>query len=96
MNRLAEHLTLQDPLAAQQYASALQQAAAHGNGAAEAGQLAVNGLYTTLQVQSLLVSVKEIVGYVLFVAIVMAVVACFIPFHKTLKVAIVKTGEDMV
>lgn len=39
---------------------------------------------------------KEIVGYVLFVAIVMAAVACFIPFHKILKVAIVKTGEDMV
>ncbi len=96
MPRLAEHLTLQDPLAAQQYASALQQATAQGNGAAEAAQLAVNGLYSTLQVQSLLVSVKEIVGYVLLVAIAMTVISCFIPFHKTLKVAIVKTGEDMV
>ncbi len=29
-------------------------------------------------------------------ALVIAVIAAFIPFHKTLKVAVVKTGDDMV
>lgn len=32
----------------------------------------------------------------LVAALVVAIVSRFIPFHKTVKVAIVKTGEDMV
>ena len=28
--------------------------------------------------------------------LVIAVISAFIPFHKTLKVAVVKTGDDMV
>ena len=36
------------------------------------------------------------IGYVLILALVIAVIAEFIPFHKTLKVAVVKTGDDMV
>ncbi|HEY5591539.1 MAG TPA: transporter, partial [Paludibacter sp.] len=36
------------------------------------------------------------VGYLLVVSIVIMVIARFTPFHKTLKIAIPKTGEDMV
>lgn len=96
MNRLAENMTLNDPLAAQQYTSALQQSLAQGNGISEASQIAANGLYTTLQTQSLLLGVKSILGYVLIFAIAVMIISCFIPFHKTVKVAAVKTGEDMV
>lgn len=96
MNRLSETLTLQDPVAMQQYTDALHRALTQGNGMVEAGQLATNNLYTTLQVQSLLLSVKTITGYVLIFAVLATIISCFIPFHKTLKVAIVKTGEDMV
>ena len=54
------------------------------------------GLYFVLQVQSLLLGIKTIIEYVLICAIVIMVVLCCIPFHKTWKAAIVKTGENMV
>ena len=59
-------------------------------------ELAANSLYSTLQQQSLLLALKTLIGYVLILALVIAVIAAFIPFHKTLKVAVVKTGDDMV
>lgn len=96
MDRLSDNMTLLNPLAAQQYSETFQKSLAQGNGAVEAGQLAVNGLYTTLQTQSLLLSIKAIAGYVLIFAIAVTIASCLIPFHKTLKVAIVRTGEDMV
>lgn len=96
MDKLSGTMTQLDPAAAQQYAESFSRAAAQGSGAAEAAQLAANSLYTTLQTQSLLLGVKTILGYVLIAAIVMTAACWFIPFHKTRKVAAVKTGEDMV
>lgn len=96
MTILSENMTMQNPLAAQQYNQALNNALAQGHGMTEATQLATNSLYTVLQTQSLLLGLKTIIGYVLIFAIVIMVISRFTPFHKTLKVAIVKTGEDMV
>lgn len=96
MDKLSGTMTQLDPLAAQQYTEAFSRAATQGSGAAEAAQLAANGLYTTLQTQSLLLGIKTILGYVLIAAIAMTVICWFVPFHKTRKVAAVKTGEDMV
>lgn len=96
MERLSETLTMQDPLAAQQYSNAFQHAVLQGSGIVEASQTATYGLYSTLQIQSLLLSVKEILGYVLIGALILMIVSCFIPFHKTVKVAIVKAGDDMI
>lgn len=62
----------------------------------EASQLAANNFYSTLQQQSLLLGIKIVIGYLLIAALVIAVISAFIPFHKTLKVAVVKTGDDMV
>ena len=62
----------------------------------DAQLLATNGLYTTLQMQSLLLIIKILVGNTLLVAVVLMIVSRFIPFHKTLKVKAVKAGEDMV
>lgn len=93
---LSENMTLQNPLAAQQYNQVLNSATAQGYGISEASQLATNGLYTTLQTQSLLLGLKTIIGYVLIFAIIVMVASRFIPFHKTVKVKIVRTGEDMV
>lgn len=62
----------------------------------EAAQLATNSLYTTLQQQSLLLALKEILGYLLVISIIIAVVSRFIPFHKTLRVTFKRTGDDMV
>ena len=96
MNTLSEHMTLTNPLASSRYAQAMNSALAQGHGYDEASQLAANNFYSTLQQQSLLLGIKTVIGYLLIAALVIAVVSAFIPFHKTLKVAVVKTGDDMV
>ena len=89
-------MTLTNPLASSRYEQAMNSALAQGHGYDEASQLAANNFYSTLQQQSLLLGIKIVIGYLLIAALVIAVVSAFIPFHKTLKVAVVKTGDDMV
>lgn len=93
---LSENVTLTTPLASDRYALSLQNALGQGHGFSEASQIATNSLYGVLQQQALLLSLKTLLGYVLIAVVGLAVVCCFIPFHKTLKVAVVKTGDDMV
>ena len=90
MYSLSETITTADPLAASRYSQSLNNALAQGHGNAEAAQLATNSLYTTLQQQSLLLALKEILGYLLVISIIIAVVSRFIPFHKTLRVTFKK------
>lgn len=96
MAYLSETITMDNPLAAARYDQSLQSALSQGHSYEEARQLATNSLYALLQTQSLLWALKLILGYTLIFALAMMIVARFTPFHKTLKVAIVKTGEDMV
>ncbi len=93
---LAETVTQADPLAASTYGQSLQQSLAAGHGYAEAMQMATTAVDTTLQQQSLLLSIKTELGYMLIAALVLSVVSCFIPFHKTVRVKVVRTGSDMV
>ena len=58
--------------------------------------MATNTLYNTLQQQSLLLALKEILGYLLVISLFIAIVSRFIPFHKTIRVTFAKTGDDMV
>ena len=62
----------------------------------EAVQRATNSLHATLQQQSLLLALKEILGYLLVISVIIAVVSRFIPFHKTIRVTFLRTGDDMV
>lgn len=96
MNTLAENLTLTTPIASDRYGQSLSNALSQGYGYDEANLIATNNLYTILQQQALLLGIKTIIGYLLILTIVIAVICCFIPFHKTVKVAVVKTGDDMV
>lgn len=96
MNILSENLSLTTPLAADRYNQALKSAISQGHEFSEASRIATNNLYSTLQQQALLLGIKEILGYVLITTLIIAVICCFIPFHKTIKVAVVKTGDDMV
>lgn len=96
MSLLSENLTMDNPLAAERYNQSLSTALSQGHGVNEANQIATNSLYATLQSQSLLLGLKTLLGAVLIMALVLAVVSAFIPFHKTLKVKVVKTGDDMV
>ena len=96
MNILSENMTMDNLLASKQYTQSLNSALAQGHGMSEATQMATNSLYATLQTQSLLLGLKTVLGYMLIASLVIAIISRFIPFHKTVKVAIVKTGEDMV
>ena len=62
----------------------------------EAVQIANNSLHATLQQQTLLLALKEILGYLLVISVIIAVVSRFIPFHKTIRVTFLRTGDDMV
>lgn len=95
-NTLSESLTLIDPIAAQRYNQAFSSALAQGHGYSEASQMATNNLYSVLQTQSLLLGLKALLGYILIPTLAITIVCCFIPFHKTLKVKVVKTGDDMI
>jgi MFS family permease len=93
---LSETVTAVDPLAATRYSQSLHAALAGGHGYSEAVQLATNSLYNTLQQQSLLLALKDILGYLLVISLVIAIISRFIPFHKTVRVVFAKTGDDMV
>lgn len=94
--QLSENLTMLDPLAASRYTSTLESNLAQGHGIDEAMQLATNSLYTVLQQQSTLLALKHILGWLFVVTLVIAIVSRFIPFHKTVRVPVIRTGEDMV
>ena len=96
MYSLSEHFTMTDPLAVSKYTDALNRYQAQGHGYAEAVQMATSGLYSTLQQQSLLLALKEILGYLLVISLVIAIISRFIPFHKTISVTFAKTGDGMV
>ena len=96
IHSLAENFTLVDPQAAERYHQALNSYLAQGHGSSEAAQLAVTSLNSILQQQALLLALKEILGWLFVVSLVIAVISRFIPFHKTIRVRYAKTGDDMV
>lgn len=96
VHTLSASVTSSDPLAAGRYAQSLQAAISQGHGFDQARQMAVSSLDSTLQMQGLLLSVKDIFGTMMVAALAVAVVSAFIPFHKAIRVKVVKTGEDMV
>lgn len=58
--------------------------------------MAVSSLDSTLQIQGMLLSIKDLMGTMMAAALIAAVVSAFIPFHKAIRVKVVRTGEDMV
>lgn len=95
MHTLSETITHADPLASGRFQSSLDTALAQGHGMHEAQQMATQSLYTILQEQSLLLALKHVLGWLVVATLVLAVISRFIPFHKTVKVDVVKTGDDM-
>lgn len=96
MTLLSSYLTGMDPVAAARYKQSFSGALVSGHGFSDGSQIAANTLYTVLRQQSLLLALKTLLGYLLIFAIVVAVVSAFIPFHKTVKTKVVRTGVDMV
>ena len=93
---LAETATAADPAARSAYGSAFRAARAAGHGFGEAVQTATTSVYGTLGEQALLLSVKTVLGWLFAAALVLAVVSCVIPFHRTVRVKVLRTGSDMV
>lgn len=58
--------------------------------------LATNTMNSILQQQATLLALKHMLGWLFFVTLVIAVISRFIPFHKTVRVPVIHTGEDMV
>lgn len=48
-----------------------------------------------VHIQSRLASMKMAVGYLLMASVSLAIISALIPFHKTLKIPILKAGQDM-
>lgn len=74
---------------------AIQDAAASHGGYDGPLLLANAGFYGILQDQGLLLGIKILFGYLLLAAVLLAVLSAMIPFHKTVKVPVVKAGADM-
>lgn len=96
INILSASVTATDPIAAGRYAGSYAGSLSGGHSLAEAEQMATTSLYSTLKEQAVLLSIKEILGWMFFITLVIAIISRFIPFHKTLKVRFAKAGDDMV
>lgn len=92
---LGQGLDLQNSMAASSYTQSLNSAIAGGHPMVEAEQIATQSLYSLVQAQSLVVSVKQIIGWMLVAALIIMIISRFTPFHKTLRVMLPRTGEDM-
>ena len=95
MYSLSETITATDPLSSTRYSQSLNNAMNR-----DIRMMRLRSWqptpYNTLQQQSLLLALKEILGYLLVISVVIAVISRFIPFHKTIRVTFKKTGDDMV
>lgn len=95
-NKLSGSITMTDSMAAERFVSTMSNSMLQGHGTNEAMQIATDNLYRTLYQQSSLLAMKEILGWLLAITVVLAIVSRFIPFHKTVKVPVIRTGEDMI
>ena len=96
VSRLGETLIAQNPIAMERYNAKLSAAIGQGHSFEESTAIAMKSLYSSVYMQATLLSIKEIIGYILLLCLIVGVVAAFIPFHKTLKVKVEEGGEDMV
>ena len=88
---------LTDPAAAAKHAAALDSSLARGHGYAEAAQLATGELYSTLQQQSLLLALKDILGWLFVRAAPLAIISRGSSWFQTIyRVRYAKAGDDMV
>ena len=94
--KLSCSITMVDPMAADRFSSAMNNGITIGHGTEEAMQIATNSLYSILQQQSILLAMKDLLGWLFLITLVLALISRFIPFHKTVRVPVIKTGEDMV
>ncbi|MFR9167007.1 MAG: MFS transporter [Dysgonomonas sp.] len=91
---LSESITTQNPLAVSQYNQSLKTALSQGFGMQDAEKIATNALYAKVQVQSMTVSIKAILGWMLILSIILLVVI-LLYFFKFKPVKLIKVGRDL-
>lgn len=85
MTVLGGNMSLDNYIAAPQYASAVNSHIAQGYSMEDATSLAVNSFYNQLYQQATLLAVKRQLGYLLICSAVLAVITFFIPFQNHAK-----------
>lgn len=92
--KLSESLDATNMLAMSQYTQSYNTNLVHGMSIEDAQKLALNTLYNKVQVQALMIGLKEILGYMLIISIVLLVVI-LLYFFKYRPVKLIKVGRDM-
>ena len=91
---LSESVDALNPLASSQYTQSYKSSLLNGMSVEDAQKVALNTLYSKVQIQSLTISIKEILGYMLIMSLVLLVVI-LLYFFKYKPVKLVKVGRDM-
>lgn len=91
---LSESINLQNPLALSQYKASLNSALAQGWSIEDAQRIATNALFQKVQIQALTVSIKEMLGWMLIIGIIL-LISILLYFFQFKPVKLMKMGNDM-
>lgn len=91
---LSESVDAMNPMATSLYNQTYTISIAKGLSIEDAQQMALNTLYGKVQIQAMTVSIKEILGYMLIIGIIILVII-ILYFFKYKAVRLVKVGQDL-
>jgi len=91
---LSENIDQFNLMANSQYAQSYKNALSTGLSIEDAQRIAINTLYTKVQIQATTVSIKEILGYMLIMGIIILVII-LLYFFKYRPVRLMEVGQDM-
>jgi len=92
---LSTNIDTQNITAMSQFAASTKSALAQGFSIEEAHQLATNALYRQVQIQSAIVSIKTIAGWMLIFGIIL-LIGILLYFFQFKPVKLIRMGRDMV
>lgn len=91
---LSQTVDFQNPLAVSKFNSSVKTAMAQGWSVEDARQIATNAVYSTVQLQATLVSIKTILGWMLIFGLVLLVII-LLYFFQFKPVKLMNVGMDM-
>ncbi len=91
---LSESVDALNPYATSLYSQTYASNIAKGLSSEDANQMALNTLYNKVQIQAATVSIKEILGYMLIIGIII-LISILLYFFKYRAVRLVKVGQDL-
>lgn len=91
---LSQTVDFQNPLAVSKFNSSVKTAMAQGWSVEDARQIATNAVYSTVQLQATLVSIKTILGWMLILGLVLLVII-LLYFFQFKPVKLMNVGMDM-